>query len=259
MQKSQTLDSIQGLSNSGAGDRMSGGYLRRSHTDYDVGLSDVNLELKVEIEDLSDSDTLLADKYGSLKKKDKGRKSPKSSKGSKSLRGSDLKRSLAYSGERVDVEGLECDGALTNEAFSEQDVIPDSDPVSTIPPSVTVSAPTPKSKSKPHPPIAPKPDRRPPVAVKPKTKASASSGSIKSSTPSKQQTLDLKTLSKSESKAAAPATKDPYKTHKRYSSYDLATGRAELSLCNESENSKSALVGKEGKSKKKGKIGLGIF
>lgn len=277
MQKSKTLDGIQHMS----GDSISAHrhsqniepLLRRSQTDYDVGM-DVqvsNYPGSKDDNDLSDSETLLDKTTGSLRKKDKGRKSPRLSKSGKSPRHSDTKRSLyADSGDY--------DGALTNEAFSEQDT----------PPAVSVGtfsvqdnskqpkqppAPSPKPKSiQPHPPTAPKPntaERRPPVATKPKTaktppetakKPSIDISSLK--TPSKdKQNTDLKAQSKSETKApqSAVAGKDSYKTHKRYSSYDLATGRAELSLCNETESSKSALVGKEGKSKKKGKIGLGIF
>lgn len=260
MQKSKTIDGFQPASgDNSATNRLSQNLeplLRRSNTDYEVGVK-VNYADDNDEDDLSDSETLLSEKNmtGSLRKKDKGRKSPRTSKSSKSPRHSDSsKRSLSYA------DGNECQGALTNAAFSEQDTTP-------VPPAISqppTTAPKPQIVQ-PHPPTTPKPssERRPPIAAKPKTKTTpeqpktTSAADIK--TPIKQG-IDLKAQSKSETKAPqGSAAKDPYKTHKRYSSYDLATGRAELSICTESDNSKSALVGKEGKSKKKGKMGLGIF
>lgn len=259
MQKSKTLDSVQ-MRGAAAGDPVAqqlpqgDAFLKHSQTDYEVGLKDVEFEMKDEGDEMLDSETLLADQYGSLRKKDKTRKSPKISKSVRTPRHSDPKRSLAYTG------SLECEGALTNEAFSEidsntakQDLVSDK---SNVPP---------KPAAKPHPPTAPKPsvDRRPPISMKPATKSSQEhshqSGHSETKTPTKNSTAEVKLQAKSETKAPSTSAKDPYKTHKRYSSYDLATGRAELSICNDSDSSKSALVSKEGKTKKKTKIGLGIF
>jgi len=256
LQKSRTLDSIKTLSSA---DKSLHGLssqeilpLRRSLTDYQVVSADVEGKESV-ADDLSDSDTLLADRCSSLKKKDKGRKSPKTSKQNKSVRSTDTKKSYA------EVPASEI--SQTNEAFSEQDTSPEAADSTQKP----FAPPKPVTKSVP--PVAPKPlvgvKVPPPVAVKPKFKSKSvyepASRSGAASTPVKATaSVEVRVQSKSEVKAPAPAvTKDAYKTHKRYSSYDLATGRAELSLC--SEDSKSSLVGKEGKSKKKNKIGLGIF
>ena len=280
MQKSKTLDGIKHMSGDNRRLEHVEPTLRRSQTDYEVGnqVQVLSYDHSKDSNDLSDNETLLDKNSGSLRKKDKGRKSPRLSKSSKSPRHSEVKRSLYGGGSGGVGDGGEgYDGALTNEAFSEQDTpTPQASVAATGPAQPTPEqykpVPNPKPKSiQPHPPTAPKPntaERRPPVATKPKTvktppepakKPAITASDMK--TPNKdQQSADLKAQSKSETKAAPPpAVKDAYKTHKRYSSYDLATGRAELSLCNETESSKSALVGKEGKTKKKGKIGLGIF
>ena len=255
--KSKTLDSIKMAAVSSGGDKTStyelSAPIKRSQTDYEVRLNDIQFDTKDDDDDTRESETLLSDQHGSLRKKDKGRKSPKSARSLKSPRHSDSKKSLAYVGD-------DCGGALTNEAFSEQDTQPAPSSEKQPPESAPATA------IKPYPPISPKPstDRRPPVAAKPKTlpiEETSSSKPVASNaqTPAKGSPVDAKVQSKSASKVLPPPVKDAYKTHKRYSSYDLATGRAELSICVDSENSKSALVGKEGKSKKKNKIGLGIF
>ncbi|XP_067929293.1 AP2-associated protein kinase 1-like isoform X2 [Watersipora subatra] len=249
MSKSKTLDHIQSHTLAGPGDQPiiiePEKTLKRSQTDYEVRLSDINFEDKTQ--NISDSETLLTETSGSLRKREKGRKSPKSSRSVRSPRLLESKKGLIYDGDG------EYEGALTNEAFSEQETQSGE----------TLEAPSPATVPvlKPNPPASPKPstDWKPPIAAKPKRKQSAESPPIvmlPTQTPVKTVQVETKTVSKSATKASS---KDPHKTHKRYSSYDLATGRAELSICADSDSSKSALVGKESKSKKKTKIGLGIF
>jgi len=222
--KSRTVD---GLIVETAEDR--GGSMKRSQTDYFI--------------ERSDSDTLLDEaRTNSLRKKEKGRKSPRGLK-VKSPRGSGTKKSLAYDEEENGgYEGV----AITNEGFSEQDT-----------PRETISHPQPAPR--PQPPTLPKPSERKAPKTKPVELPSSSQTLPHQTQPPKPSVPPKPSPSTIPNSDIVPGTKDFYKTHKRYSSYDIATGRAQLTVA-EDTDSKSALVTKEGgKPKKKNKIGLSLF
>ena len=255
MPKSKTIDSIHGSSMSSgdhqlANDVMAGGadstlkLMKRSQTDYQVASVHLTVNTDSYEDNLSEGESLISSDVHSAGKKEKSHKSPRVAK-AKSPRASvyDNKKSLAGEEERASDNDEEAEGALTNVAFSEQD---NGSADAATPNEQTT--PRPPAAIKPHPPTTPKPavDRRPPVAVKPKVKPEA-------------KPVVLPEEVREDSRSVSPGSRDSYKTHKRYSSYDIATGRAELTPYNDSD-SKSALVSKDGaKPKRKSKIGLGIF